>query len=64
MASAGRGWLGYRIRRDPGKLVYYKKNNHVKKEDVVGDRLRSNSGRLNQTGRRFRRGVVAVVKYL
>lgn len=53
-------WLGYRIGSDSLEVSIVKKKKRLKKEDAMGERLRSNSGRLNQMGGRFRKGIIAV----
>lgn len=40
------------------------KNNRAKKADIVGERLKSHSGRPSHMGRIFRRDGMAVSKYL
>lgn len=62
-ASVRRGWRGYRIGRNSLGVSILKKNNHAKKEDIVGERLKSHFARLSHMWRTFRRDIITVSKY-
>lgn len=61
MGRVGEGF-GYRIGSDSLEVSIVKtQKNPLKKEDTMAESLRSNLGKLNQIGGRFRRGIIAVL---